>query len=300
VAEASRIQELEFCILTPEFFMKIAPHKARLGVAELRPPLRLHEKMEGRAPASPVSCRRAFTLIELLLVIAIIGVLVAVILPQFNVGMSGVKVRTAALGYMQTARYARTMALLYQVEIEIVCETGGVIRVEAGPLRGEGHGPYVAPEDASGVPPEGGAPSRLLSLSQPGRPAASNSNPRLLSLPAAGASAFDQSGAGAFVERYTPADVSAEELASEGDVTEAIRVEQAFEGVHVQFLEYTDEDTSGTTAAEAGATESFRVRYRSNGTCRPYRVRISDDAGTTLVLDVDMLGMTVIEGEGSE
>lgn len=240
--------------------------------------------------------RAAFTLIELLLVIAIIGVLVAVILPQFNVGMSGMKVRTAALAYMQTARYARTMALLYQIEIEIVCETGGVIRVEAGPLRGEGHGPYVAPEDVAG----GVTPDRSLVLSRTGLTAASNANPRLLSLSPAGSSAFDQSGVGAFAKKYTPADVSAEELAGEGDVADAIRVEQTFEGAHVEFQEYTDETPADAAQSGFGASEAFRIRYRSNGTCRPYRIRISDDSGTVLFLSVDMLGMAVIEGEDLE
>ena len=92
----------------------------------------------------------------------------------------------------------------------------------------------------------------------------------------------------------------AEDLASEGDPADAIRAEQTFDGVHVQFLEYTDQEPSSAAAADLGEPETFRVRYRSNGTCRPYRVRISDDNGTALVLDVDMLGATVIEGEGDE
>jgi prepilin-type N-terminal cleavage/methylation domain-containing protein len=243
----------------------------------------------------------AFTLIELLLVVAIIGVLVAVIVPQFNVGLSGARVRTAALAYMQSARYARTMALLYQIETEIVCATGGVIRVEAGPMHGEVTGPYVAPEDTT-LPPEGGAPSRMLSLARQGlggRP--TNANPRLLSLPAPGVSALDQSGVGALAERAPEeADISAADLAAAGDVTEAVRAEQTFEGVHVQFLGYTDEDLALSAGAESESPETFRIRYRSNGTCRPYRVRIADDSGTALVLEMDVLGGALIEGEERE
>ncbi len=245
------------------------------------------------------ACSAAFTLIELLLVISIIGVIAAVILPQFSVGMSGVRVRTAALGYMQSARYARTMALLYQVEVAIVCETGGVIRVEAGPIRGEGHGAYVPPADTAGVASEGDTPSRLLSFSHSGHSAQSSTNSRLLSLPAAGANALHSSGLGS--SSHPTNDVSAEDLAGEGDPAEAIRAQQSFEGVHIQFLEYTDEAPANADVMEkVGEPESFRVHYRSNGTCRPYRVRISDDSGTVLVLDVDMLGMTVIEGEEGE
>jgi len=240
----------------------------------------------------PPRSRAAFTLIELLLVLAIIGVIVAVALPQFNVGMSGVRVRAAALGYMQSARYARTMALLYQVETAVICQPGGVIRVEAGPLRTEGHGPYVAPDEETA----GGVAGAFPASKRP----PTNTASRLLSLPAAGTSAFDQSGVGALAKTYTPADVSADELASEGDVTEAIRAEQTFTGVHVQFLGYTDEEPASAIRAELEATESFRVGFRSNGTCRPYRVKVADDAGTVLVLAVDMLGSAMVEGEEAE
>ena len=242
------------------------------------------------------ACGGAFTLIELLLVISIIAVLVAVILPQFN--LSGVKLRTAALGYMQAARYARTMALLYQVEVEIVCETGGVLRVEAGEARGEARGPYVDPDDAADLASSSGVPTpHQLAMTQQGlshAPASTNS--RLLSLSRPGTSAFDQSGRGALAPAAdTNEAISAEELASAGDVATAIHAEQSFDGVHIQFVEYTDEVPSGEVAGE---TESFKVHYRSNGTCRPYRVRIADEAGAMMNLDVDMLGVTVIEGEG--
>jgi len=209
--------------------------------------------------------RAGFTLIELLLVITIMGVLTAVILPQFHVGMSGMRVRTATLGYMQAARYARTMALLHQIETAVVCESGGVVRVEAGLLRGEGHGPYLVPENVDAAAAPEGKGARLF--------------------PPA-------------VAMGAPAETTAETLAQEGDVAEAVRSEQKFEDIHVQFLEYSDEEK--TDSAIFGQPESFRVRFRSNGTCRPHRVRVSDDSGTVLILTVDMLGMSTVEGEEAE
>ena len=252
-----------------------------------------------QTPRASAAGRAAFTLVELLLVIAIMAVLAAVILPQFNVGLSGAKVRAATMGYMQSARYARTMALLYQVETEIICEKGGIIHIQAGTLRGEGHGPYVVPEDAVDAPPEG-ASAHVTARSQPGRSAPSNTNSRLLSLPKAGARAFNQSGAGALAKPAEEADVSAEDLAEEGDVAGAIQADQTFDGVQIQFLGYSDEEVAGNAIADGETSESFHIRCRSNGTCRPYRVRISDNDKTSLTLDIDMLGMAEIEGEGGE
>ena len=238
--------------------------------------------------------RAAFTLIELLLVIAIMGVLTAVILPQFSVGMSGSRVRTATLAYMQSARYARTMALLYQIEVQIVCETGGVIRVEAGTIRGEGHGPFKIPDEVANA--QESATSQQSSKSSTKSGSSTRTTPTRTTTSTKSTHPAGESSDDASVTN----DVSAEALASAGDVTEAIRAGQTFEGVHVQFLEYTDEAPPVAGAPVMNETESFRVNFRSNGTCRPYRVRVSDDSGVELILNVDMLGATEVEGEGGE
>jgi prepilin-type N-terminal cleavage/methylation domain-containing protein len=212
--------------------------------------------------------RRAFTLIELLLVIAILGVLAAVVIPQFNVGLASARVRVAAQAYVQSSRYARTMALLHQIETEVIVETGGVIRVEAGPPAAESRGPYAAPETLTNAPAAREAASALP------------------------ADAF------AGIAPPPAAEVSARELAAEGDVAEQVRVRQAFEGVHVEFLGYTDE--APPFAASEASPESFRIRYRSNGVGRPHRVRFTDGENVTIDVSLDMLGAGVVEGEERE
>ena len=63
---------------------------------------------------------RAFTLVELLLVVAIMGVIVAVTMPAFVNSMRGHRRRAAARTVVMAGKYARNMALLNQQDMAVV------------------------------------------------------------------------------------------------------------------------------------------------------------------------------------
>jgi len=85
-------------------------------------------------------CVDAFTLIELLLVLVIVGVVAAVTVPGVARSMRGNRLRTATRMVVMAGRYARTMAILQQQEVELVftpSEKRMSVRALAAPMAEE-------------------------------------------------------------------------------------------------------------------------------------------------------------------
>jgi prepilin-type N-terminal cleavage/methylation domain-containing protein len=201
-----------------------------------------------------------FTLVELLLVIVILGVLTAVVVPLVAAGSSGTRLATAARATVQAARYARTMALLNQAETMLVIDAaGGVIRVEAAPPGGE--------RTAAAAAVEGGVPAAA---------------------PAAPAGGGGQEAA-AGSNRLTAAAVTA------GCFADELRAEYRCPGVRFRFLGYSDragglELPAERAAGHSGDAAEVRIRYGSNGLCRPFRLRVMRDEQEWLDIAFDMTG----------
>lgn len=195
-----------------------------------------------------------FTLLELLLVVIILGIVTAVFVPQIGAGLSGARLATGARTVLQAARYARTMALLHQAETELVVGLrSGVVRVEAA----GGAGGY----DADGDRPPAAAPDGN------GESAAS-------------AEAAWETGS----TNRPAAVVTAERFAEE------IRTEFACEGIRFRFLGYHDSMDDAAPAEPGDEAAECRIRFRSNGTCRPFGLRVLVDEEEWMELAFDVTG----------
>ena len=90
----------------------------------------------------PGHSRRGFTLIEVLLVLAIIAVVSAIVLPSFVQSIRGNRLRTAARMVVMAGRYARSMAVLQQKEMAVSFDmaTGGIQVTQQGAAPAPGGG----------------------------------------------------------------------------------------------------------------------------------------------------------------
>ncbi len=219
---------------------------------------------------------RGFTMVELLIVIVIIGVMAAMIGPTFTSGSDIARVKTASRGVIQLSRYARIMALLHQTPVELVYTSDGTLRVEQ--VAGGSESIVSAQAFASTNAAERGA------------------------APVAEEEVFaaKEGPAGGGGSSYVMADLN---------------LEQKYDGVEFMFKGYADSMDDGRsrkltkTKARASAepeveegegdVKAFRVRYKSNGTCRPYSVRVTagGEEAFAVTVVIDVLGAAKVEEE---
>ena len=174
--------------------------------------------------------RTAFTLVELLLVLAIIGIVTAVTMPTFVRSLRGNRLRTAARSVAAAGRYARSMAVMRQEDTSMALDLdAGIVSVSVGAAA-----PAAADDAADAVRP----PEEQLSGALP---------------------ANQQSGG---ISRQL----------------DRVRIEE------VTSDELEDSRSKGT----------FTVIYRTNGTCTPYVVRLSDAEGDNVFVRVDALSSAEI------
>lgn len=227
-----------------------------------------------------------FTLVELLIVIVILGVMAAMVGPTFTTGSAIARTKTASRGVIQLSRYARTMALLHQSPVELVYTSDGTLRVEQVGSVGES---LVSAKEFASTNAEDMADAPV-----------------------------------AEEEVFAPKEKGAEQSGGSSYVMADLNLEKKFEGVVFLFKGYSDsmddgrnrkvgrtvkaitarpepdEETEGTGEGEGeGEVKAFRVRYNSNGTCRPYGVRVTSggEEAFALTVNIDVLGSAKVEEE---
>lgn len=108
--------------------------------------------------------RRAFTLVEVLLVLAILGITSIVSMPYLVKSIRGNRLRVAANTVVRTGRYARSMAILGNREMILAFDVANAT-VRVAPYRSPylvepSSGPSPGPQPAAGQEPPAGEPSQ--------------------------------------------------------------------------------------------------------------------------------------------
>ena len=211
-----------------------------------------------------------FTLLELLMVIVILGIGAAVLVPQLNAGAARTRLVMAARSIVQSTRYARAMALQHQAEVEVV------VSPSSGDVEVRAHS-------------SGAMADILRSLAEEGH---AEEEP-------APDETFDSLGD----ETVVSTNVSAE-VATAQSFADEINVKFENKDITFEFLGYTDnvdnDETSPAETDEKGSQPPFTLVFRSNGTCRPFKVRALTEEGDYLDVTVDMIGKAKIEEYGDD
>jgi type II secretion system protein H len=223
------------------------------------------------------SHRRGFTLIELLIVLVIFGIMAALITTNIAGGSEAAHVRSAARGFVQLSRYARTMAVLHQKPMQFSFTQNGQLQVT----------------------PFGSDISRDSLVSAK---AFATTN-TLADAEAAETRALEESESTGGVG-YSMADVATQQKYEQVKITFVEYDDVIDDGWHSRMrVAFSEKDNTVTNELEEVSSQ-MQILYRSNGTCRPYRVQISGDGESadtyTLNIIIDRLGVAKIEEDEKE
>ena len=235
--------------------------------------------------------RRAFTLLELLMVVAILGIVAAVILPNISAVTGGARSATALRAFVQMGRYARSRALLNQTPVDLVLDLDGR-RLSVEPAE-KGKSPAPDAETEGDAASFSGGTSASSSAFYDSGASATVSFGRALSN-------RDRDATTGRILQRARKDIAEEDSGPAPETTEtladAIHMERELPDTVVAFLGYADtvekrslQDLHITGAGETNGVH--RIRYRANGTCRPYRVAVGDeDDDSRAIVTVDAVG----------
>ena len=226
---------------------------------------------------APSTRPRGFTLVEILLVVAVIGILAIAAAPAVSTMIAGGRLRTAARELAGAGRYARTMALLNQTPVDLVVDLrGGRLSVRA---RDREELSRFGLSDLAAATNDVGYTEDLLRTSA--RRAASLSGGFGLAVSRQDA---DSGAATNLLDRLAAEseDGAAPDLPSEVSIADSVDADRELTGVRVVFDGWRDspssrrrrdEDADRSSGVEDG---EFTVRYRANGTVRPHRWIVCD------------------------
>lgn len=247
-----------------------------------------------------------FTLVELLLVCVILGVVATIAALNFSKVVSGGQIGITAREIMAAGRYARTMALLYQTPVDLVIRldqeeffveardrtegnvmgiqgldftTNSISSAEEASSTGGFSRDYSSSYGSQGF---GMAVSRSERDEQTSFRDDDDDDGRLTGVQI---EMLDASGA------PMQQDISA-------TIKSAIDTDpQPIVGIKVRFEGYSDVVSSssaysGFSNSEGTVIDSgeIRIRYRANGTVRPYKLSLSDSEGNVQIIEVNSVG----------
>lgn len=219
--------------------------------------------------------RLGFTLIELLLVLAILGAIVAVVVPTMGPGLVGTQLTVSSRSLLQASRYARTMAILHQANTEVVLTS-------------------AKDEDGKGVIEVRAASSAMPFADDIETPVEETSF---------NGDNFDLSSDEADnLSTNSPTLPSTNEIFSE-----AVSSKFECKGISFIFEGYDDvvdgEEAVDTPAANDEESEEYPqivLQFNSNGTCRPFTIRVCSGEDLSYLVKVNAIGVGKIEEYGDD